>query len=141
MDYSKCEKLIYDELAHLNVSIYQINYKNVKMLYTSTFDEYDEYLSKNIVFIELWDATANNAVLECICRNTPLIVNKAPGVVDYLGENYPFYFNNLEEVPQLITPEKIWTAHTYLKNMNKSDLHIDHFVKELFNVAYNHKPN
>ena len=137
-NYDACHKLINDELIHLGVSHYQINIGNVKMWYTSTFEEYDNYLSKNIVFIDLWDATANNAVLECICRNTPLIVNKVPGVVDYLGNDYPLYFNHLDEVPELITQENILAAHKYLKNMDKSDLHLDHFVKELFNIAYKH---
>jgi hypothetical protein len=140
-DYKLCHKLIEDELKFLNISHYQINLKKVKMLYTSTFAEYDDYLSKNIVFIDLWDATANNAVLECICRNTPIIVNKVPGVIDYLGENYPLYFNELEEVPNLITEDKILEAHDYLKQMDKTDIHLDHFIKELFNIAYKHNPN
>jgi hypothetical protein len=140
-DYNRCHKLITDELDYLNISMVQINLKKVKMLYTSTFAEYDDYLSKNIGFIDLWDATANNAVLECICRNTPLIVNKVVGVVDYLGENYPLYFSNLDEVPKLITHEKLLAAHTYLKQMDKTDLHLNHFVKELFNIAYKHNPN
>jgi hypothetical protein len=45
--------------------------------------------------MDLYDATSNNAIVECIIRNTPIIVNKLPGVVDYLGENYPLYFNIL----------------------------------------------
>jgi len=139
--YSRCTKLLNDELTYLNLSNFQINIKDVKMFYTTTFAEYDEYLNKNIVFIDLWDATANNAVLECICRNTPLIVNKVAGVVDYLGENYPLYFNHLDEVPQLITQENILAAHNYLKQMDKTELHLDHFVKTLFNIAYKHNPN
>jgi hypothetical protein len=104
---------------------------SVKMYYTETYEEYDEYLSKNIVFIDLFDAAANNTVLECIVRKTPIIVNKLPGVMDYLGENYPLYFSHLDEVPHLLTEEKLLQAHEYLKNINAMDIEIDYFIRKL----------
>jgi hypothetical protein len=137
-DYNNCIQHLNDEIAYLNIPKSKIDLNSVNMYYTSTFEEYDEYLSKNIVFIDLWDAAANNAVLECICRNTPLIVNKVPGVVDYLGEDYPLYFNNINEVPTLMKIENIMRAHKYLKNMNKEDITLVRFVTDLFNIAYKH---
>lgn len=103
----------------------------VKMYYTQTYEEYDEYLSKNIVFIDLFDAAANNTVLECIVRKTPIIVNKLPGVVDYLGEEYPLYFSKLEDVSSLLTEDKLFEAHEYLKKMDCVDIEIDYFLKKL----------
>ena len=67
----------------------------------------NKLLEKNIVFIDLYDSAANNTVLECIIRNTPLIVNRTPGVVEYLGEDYPLYFDNLDEVDGLLELEKL----------------------------------
>ena len=29
--------------------------------------------------------------------NTPIVINRLPAVVEYLGADYPFYFNSLEE--------------------------------------------
>ena len=58
---------------------------------------YDDLLTRNIVFLDLLGASANNAVIECIARGTPLLVNRLPSVVEYLGANYPFYFHSLEE--------------------------------------------
>ena len=60
-------------------------------------DEYDELLSKNILFVDLYDASANNCVIEAMVRNTPILINPVPAVVEYLGEQYPFYFKDLEE--------------------------------------------
>ena len=60
-------------------------------------EDYDELLSKNIVFVDLYDSSANNCIIECIVRGTPILVNPLPAVVEYLGVNYPFYFSNLEE--------------------------------------------
>ena len=59
--------------------------------------EYDDWLTRNIVFLDLLCASANNAVIECIARGTPLLVNPLPSVVEYLGADYPFYFHSLEE--------------------------------------------
>ena len=59
--------------------------------------DYDRLLSENIVFVELHDANANNAIIECIARATPLLINPLPAVVEYLGRDYPLYYSSLEE--------------------------------------------
>ena len=74
----------------------QINTYGVQILYTDTYDQYDAILDRNIVFCDLYDASANNTVLECIERNTPIIINKLPAVIEYLGEGYPLYFEHLD---------------------------------------------
>ena len=97
--------------------------------YIKNFDEYDAMLEKNIVFIDLYDSAANNTILECIARNTPIIVNRTPGVLEYLGAEYPLYFNTLDEVADLLKMKKLQAAHDYLCAMDKSRFTMDHFVK------------
>jgi hypothetical protein len=76
---------------------------------------YDELLSENIVFIDLIDASANNAIIECIARNTPILVNPIEPVVEYLGKDYPFYFNSLEEAARKAeNMNLVRDAHDYL---------------------------
>ena len=41
-------------------------------------EQYDKLLSNNIVFLNLIDASACNTLLECITRNTPIIINPIP---------------------------------------------------------------
>lgn len=78
-------------------------------------DDYDDLLSKNIVFVDLYDASANNVVIECMARTTPILINPLPAVVEYLGSDYPFYFNNLEEASaKLHNLELIKQTHEYL---------------------------
>ncbi|MCO6450794.1 MAG: glycosyltransferase [Caldilineales bacterium] len=60
-------------------------------------DAYDELLASNLVYMELYDSSANNVVIECIARATPILVNPLPAVVEYLGKDYPFYFVNREQ--------------------------------------------
>jgi hypothetical protein len=129
----KCKLLLDKEIKYLNLNI--TNMDSVKIKYTNTFEEYDILLSKNIVFIDLFDASANNTILECIVRNTPIIINKLPAIVEYLGEDYPLYFNNLEEIPKIINSSLILEAHIYLKNMNKEDLTIDYFKSKIFSCV------
>jgi hypothetical protein len=78
---------------------------------------YDEMLASNIVFINLYDSSANNAVIECIARQTPLLVNRHPAVVEYLGVEYPFYFDTLEEASaKLADLTLIDETHRYLRD-------------------------
>ena len=51
--------------------------------------EYDRLLSRNLVFLDLYDSSANNALVECIVRGTPVLVNPLDAVVEYLGVDYP----------------------------------------------------
>ena len=78
---------------------------------------YDRLLSENIVFLDLYDSSANNAIIECIARNTPLLVNPIEPVTEYLGKEYPLYFNSLEEAASKAEDmEQIRDAHNFLVN-------------------------
>lgn len=107
-------------------------------MYVDNYSLYDKLLGSNIVFIDLYDSAANNTVLECIIRNTPIIINKTAGVIEYLGENYPLYFDNLEEVNDLLQFEKIRETQLYLKNMNKEDISMEFFKNKFIEVLYNY---
>jgi hypothetical protein len=85
-----------------------------------TADRYDALLAENVVAIELFDASANNIVIECMARNTPILVNRQPAAVEYLSEGYPLYFSDPEEIPELLTHERVIAAHEYLANLEKS---------------------
>ena len=79
-------------------------------------DEYDVLLSENIALVELYDASANNAVVECIARATPLLINPLPAVVEYLGADYPMYFATLAEAAEkALDMALIYDTHLYLK--------------------------
>ena len=131
-NFKKCQEYLNLELTHLNLKIDDST--NVVVKYTKTFKEYDEYLKNNIVFVDLFDAAANNTVLECIIRHTPIIINKIEGVVDYLGEDYPLYFNDISEVNSLLTYENIFNAHFYLKNLKTMD--VNTFCIKLINLFH-----
>lgn len=94
--------------------IYQAN--TISIDYVSN-DEYDNLLSMNIAFIDLYDTSANNAIVECIARSTPLLINPLPAVKEYLGDDYPMYFHTLVEAAEkALDTDLILATHLYLKH-------------------------
>jgi polysaccharide pyruvyl transferase WcaK-like protein len=104
--------------------------KEVEVIRYLNNNEYDILLKNNIVFIKLIGASAVNTVLECIIRNTPIVINKLPAIVEILGETYPLYYNTLEESTEIVTMKNIEKAYNYLKNLNKNKFRIETFKND-----------
>lgn len=107
-----------------------------RIAYMRSHEEYDWMLLHNIVVIDVWDASANNAVLEAIGMNNPIHVNKHPAIVEYLGSDYPLYFSDVNSLQALLRDESAllhWTrlAHQHLVALPKNHLSLDHFASEL----------
>ena len=108
-------------------------------------DHYDSLLINNIVYLNLEDASAVNTVIECIVRNTPLIVNKHPAIVELLGEKYPLYYTNKshnyyeinKEIESLLTFQNgihIINAYKYLQKLNKNPFTINFFITQFTDI-------
>ena len=110
---------------------------SVAQLGRVTDDEYDSLLEDSAVFLNLLDAPANTTVVECIVRNTPLLINRLPGVVEYLGEDYPFYYSSIEEAEaKLQQPALIRETSAYLSRSSmKAALTGESFLAALQNSA------
>lgn len=110
--------------------------ENVKCIDFLDNSEYDYLLSKNIIFLNLVDASACNTLIECVIRNTPIIVNPIPPVVEILGKDYPLYYNDYYEVSKILDNSSlIKQGHEYLKNMPKEQLDISTFINELTTIV------
>lgn len=125
-------KQLKQEAESLNI---EINFNEVKIYKYLSNEKYDEILSKNIAFMDLYNASANNSVIECIVRNTPLLINPHEAVKEYLGEEYPFYFNSLEEATQKAEDLELITKTTkYLESLPiKEKLAGDYFINSFYN--------
>lgn len=92
-------------------------YETVQQVVYVPHSDYDKLLSENIVIINLYDSSANNTVIECIARNTPLLVNPIEPVIEYLGKDYPLYFSSLEEAAEKAEDiDLIEQTHQFLVN-------------------------
>jgi len=110
---------------------------SVKLLTFMENEEYDNLLSENIVFINLVGASAVNTVIECIVRNTPIIINKLPALIEVLGDKYPLFYENIFDVKNLLTIKNIETGYNYLKNLDKTKFKIETFMTDFNNILDN----
>ena len=84
------------------------------------------------VFLQLIDASAVNTLVECIIRNTPILINPIEPVVEFLGEDYPFYYKNFYEANNKSSNIKfIEDSHNYLKNLSKDRFKIESFLDQM----------
>jgi len=110
-------------------------------------EDYDELLSKNIVFLHLVDASAINTVIECCVRNCPFFINRHPAVVEIVGNDYPLFYDISESTTNSTTttffeinkqiemklknPSSIHKTYKYLTSLDKSRFHINNFITNL----------
>lgn len=92
--------------------------------------EYDRLLSESVVFCEYFGAAASNTIIECIARATPIVVNRLPAIKEYLGADYPLFYDDLSDVPALLNRERIAAAHEHLRAI-KLDLSFETFADSL----------
>lgn len=106
--------------------------RQVDILETISNEDYDVLLTSSVVLIDLYEASAVNTVIECIARNTPILVNRHPAIVEYLGSDYPLYFesNNFNEIPNR---DQIIKAHEYLASTSsiKDQISSEKFIFDL----------
>ncbi|MFC1680522.1 tetratricopeptide repeat protein [Pseudomonadota bacterium] len=85
-------------------------------------EAYDRLLSENVIFLKLHAASANNAIIECIARGTPVLVNRLPAVEEYLGSDYPLFYVDLEDARRKAEDfGRIHAAHQHLISCTTRD--------------------
>lgn len=98
--------------------------------------DFDLLLSESVVFCQYWDLSASNTLIECIARATPIVLNRHPAAIEYLGSEYPLFYDTLEEAAALISSdETVVAAHNYLKGVDKAWLDPRAFAETLGNFA------
>ncbi len=95
--------------------------------------ELDEILSKNLIFVNLYDSSANNAIINAIQRKCPILLNRLPACEEYLGCEYPLFYENLDDINNLLSLERIEQAHEYLKNLDTSKFSLHNTIRNINN--------
>ena len=130
--------LFYNKIVTNNKEFIEIK-KTLLNTYISNFEEYDKIMSSSIVLIPLYNASANNSILEIIITNTPAFITRLPANQEYLGENYPLFYNDINEVNNILNNRELFNkkyieTYNYLKNMDKSDLTYERFYSDLLKI-------
>ena len=118
----------------LNINKIDLNEYNIEHKYVENND-FDNLLINNIIFVHLYDSSANNTVLEAISYKTPIIINRCEAVEEYLGKDYPLYFENINELDDnFISPNRIKLANEYLLEIDCSKFSYKIFNQNILNL-------
>ena len=90
-------------------------------------DRLNRWLSSSCVFAEFIDCGASNIIVECILRNTPLVVNRHPSIEEYLTPDYPLFYDKFEDARLLFNRAE--EGHEFLKQINLPT--VEDFVAEV----------
>ena len=109
--------------------------ENINIIDELSNEKYLKIFENSCIFIDLEDAVANNVILECLKFNTPFITRYNKSIEEYVGFDYPLYFENVDEL-QILSDNDIFLtavkdAHKYLKNLNKNHIELNTFNKKI----------
>lgn len=94
--------------------------------------DFDDLMSRNLVFLQLDDCSAVNTVVECIARATPIFVNRLPALEELLGRDYPGFYASRNEVPIMLSDRgRVQRMHDWLRALDRSRLSLQTFVKSV----------
>ncbi len=93
-------------------------------------EAYDALLEQSVVAVEFLDCAATTVVVEALARHVPILVNRHPALIEYLGEDYPMFFDDIQECTDLLHPDNIVRTHHYIQQMDKDFLCIDNFMSQ-----------
>jgi hypothetical protein len=96
-------------------------------------EAYDQLLASAIVFVDFYDTSANNAIVECIARGVPVLCPPNRAIIDYLGVDYPLYFNSHQHAVALCQDDlAVRRAHEYLMGSGvRKAIGPQHFLNDL----------
>jgi hypothetical protein len=95
---------------------------------------YDQIVTTSVVFLDLIDCSASNTILECIARRTPILVRRLEPIIEYLGDNYPLYYTQIDQISIILTEENIEKASLYMEKrlpLVTSDVFVADFRKKI----------
>lgn len=80
--------------------------------------------------------SACNTLIECVIRNTPIIINRLEGVEEIVGTDYPLFYDNLVEASEIITDiNRLKKGYEYLVKLDKTNLKIETFLSNFENIV------
>ena len=133
--------VLYNENENENISgiIYKNNYKTFSVIHKSSRDEFIKTINGNVVFMNIHDNRDTDKIVLLIQHKIPVFINKTDSSIEYLGENYPLFYNSIEEFQMLLHDTKILNnmidrSRSYLQKMDITDLSFSYFNSEIMKL-------
>lgn len=98
---------------------------------------YINLLTSSIGFAYYSDVGASNGLLEHIMSHTPIVVNKHPAVIEYIGNDYPLFYEDIIDNADsfLLDQEYIEKCSSYLAERSRLDIFsIEKFKKDILDM-------
>jgi hypothetical protein len=92
--------------------------------------KYEKTITSSLVYFNFDEFIQLDFFLECLERNTPMLLKRHPIAEEYLGKNYPLFFTTKEDIVE-ISCEQVLAAHNYLVNIDKEKFRIQTFIKSI----------
>lgn len=121
-------------LKNNNIILSDHEYKSVYKIEHLNTNYYHNIFENNLIFLDLHLTNINNIFLEAVISNTPIILNRKLEYILLIGGDYPLFFDDINDVNSFIASDSnILNAHNYLKNVNKEQFKIQHFINYVTN--------
>jgi hypothetical protein len=127
--------LLDEECVEFGVTLTEEQKASVELLLLNNHD-YDTLINNSFLIVHQVNASANNAIIEAISRNIPIFCNRLEAAEEYLGKNYPLYFDDVADLGSLLQNKtRIHEAHEYLKSNQdlKKQVTMDSFLSGILN--------
>lgn len=138
-NYQSYVDLKLDHISKRMIACEDWHYKRIKSAYGSEVEvvprllhvEYKNLFNNSIFFLDLFDVSACNVILECISSCAPLLIRRLPAAEEYLGADYPMFYENLEQARELAQDDVICKTHNYLIALDKSKFDRLNFIQSI----------
>jgi len=115
--------------------------KDSVLIHTAFLKEkqYIKNLTTSIGFGYYYDCEASNSILEHLMTHTPIVVNRLPSIEEYLGSDYPMYYENISHDPDkyLLSKKFMQTTSDYLLSRSKmKEFSVDYFCDSFNNLDF-----
>lgn len=98
-------------------------------------EAYDALVRSSVLYLNLHETSANNAVCECISYSVPFVTKRHPAVVEYCGADYPLFVDE-DNASLRLSMEQVRDAHLYLKEREelRDALSMPSFIRDMREV-------
>jgi len=111
----------------------KLSIKNVNIV--TNVNEIDKLMLSSLALINIKEGHGIDIILlEYIMHTIPVIAPKTPLFIQYLGKDYPLLFNNVEDIPNLLTPENVKNAVAKII-LRQQYFTVDHFIRSFENLT------
>ena len=131
---NECQHITTDDFVHKTTDNCKID-----IIIDNDVVGFIKSLQKNIVFMFANEYTHTDKIVLLIEHNVPFFINKTDSSCEYLGDEYPLYYDTISELENILNNYSelqtlIQTGHEYLLHMDKSGLSFEYFNSEVMKM-------